>query len=125
MSRGNDSRAPDRQARVEDSRLNRIQALNNQFRISFSGGRVMLTAGVQDLASDHLAIALRRVATFDQFDASNDPYGEHDFGAIEIAGTKLFWKIDCYDKDLAYGSPDPAEPEVTTRVLTIMLASEY
>ncbi|MEQ1708542.1 MAG: DUF3768 domain-containing protein [Terricaulis sp.] len=34
-------------------------------------------------------------------------------------------EIDCYNKSLRYGSDDPADPAVTTRVLTIMLASEY
>jgi hypothetical protein len=57
--------------------------------------------------------------------AHNDPYGEHDFGALDYAGAKLFWKVDCYDKSLSAGSPDPTDPNVTTRILTIMLASEY
>jgi hypothetical protein len=55
----------------------------------------------------------------------NDPYSEHDFGSFEIEGDKFFWKIDCYDKTLEFGSPDPTDPSVTTRLLTIMLASEY
>ena len=37
----------------------------------------------------------------------------------------LFWKIDAYDRALEWGSPDPADPRVSRRVLTIMLASEY
>jgi hypothetical protein len=32
--------------------------------------------------------------------------------------------IDYHDKTLEHGSDDPANPEVTTRVLTITLASE-
>ena len=42
-----------------------------------------------------------------------------------IDGTMLFWKIDYYDKQVEYGSEDPADPAKTTRVLTIMLADEY
>jgi hypothetical protein len=68
---------------------------------------------------------LRRVAEFTEFKADNDPYGEHDFGKIEIEGESYFWKIDCYDKSLESGSPDPSDPAVTTRVLTIMRADEY
>jgi hypothetical protein len=57
--------------------------------------------------------------------AHNDPYGEHDFGALTVEDRKIFFKIDYYDRALAGGSPDPADPRVTTRVLTIMLAEEY
>ncbi len=78
------------------------------------------------------------VETFDAFTPENDPYGERDFGAIyqgldgvwsslrptDVAET-VFWKIDAYGPDLCFGSEDPADPAVTRRVLTIMLASEY
>jgi hypothetical protein len=85
----------------------------------------MLTAGVSALPSDVSAMAIRRMATFEAFSAENDPHGEHDFGSFELAGDKLFWKIDYYDRKLESGSDDPADPEKTTRVLTLMLAAEY
>ena len=56
------------------------------------------------------------------FTPDNDPHGEHDFGSFEYAGKTIFWKVDCYDRDLNYGSPDPADENVTERVLTVMLA---
>lgn len=66
------------------------------------------------------------MATFDTFTADNDPYGEHDFGAFDAGGEKIFWKIDYYDaRDPDLGADNPADPETTERALTIMLASEY
>ena len=65
------------------------------------------------------------MSKFDRFDEDNDPYGEHDFGALEVEGERLFFKIDYYDHDLSAHSPDPADPSVTKRLLTIMLADEY
>ena len=37
----------------------------------------------------------------------------------------IFFKIDYYDRTLTHHSPDPADPAVTERVITIMLADEY
>ena len=62
---------------------------------------------------------------FDAFTEDNDPHGEHDFGAFDHAGHRIFWKIDYYDQSLEFGSENPADPAKTTRVLTIMLADEY
>ena len=102
-----------------------IRTLNDAFRTTMTGGKVLLTGGVDALPSDVKALVLRRVATFSEFTADNDPHGEHDFGSFEIAGRKLFWKIDYYDAAMEFGSEDPADPSNTTRVLTIMLAEEY
>jgi hypothetical protein len=105
--------------------MNRIAALNDAFRTTFTGGRVLVTASVAALPSDVQAMALRRVATFDAFTEANDPHGEHDFGAFDLAGHTFFWKIDAYDTDGCYGSPDPADPTVTLRVLSIGLMADY
>ena len=108
-----------------ETRTERIRALNDAFRTTFTGGRVMLTASVDALPSDVKAMAIRKVATFAAFDGDNDPHGEHDFGAFDLAGHKFFFKVDYYDRRLKFGSDDPADPEKTTRVLTIMLAEDY
>ena len=103
----------------------RIRELNDAFRKTFTGGQVLLTPGVNELPSDMRAMAIRKVATFDAFTPDNNPHGEHDFGSFDFAGRKLFWKIDYYAPDLQGGAEDPADPEMTARVLTIMLAAEY
>lgn len=107
------------------AKRDRIRELNDKFRRTFDGGRVVCTSGVDALDSDVKAMALRKVATFAQFDGDNDPHKEHDFGSFDLTGHKFFWKIDYYDSTLAFGSDDPSDPEQTTRVLTLMLAEEY
>ena len=100
-----------------------IAALNDHARRSFTGCRVVITQSVQAL--DNLADLLDQVRRFDAFTPDNDPYGEHDFGSLRHAAETIFWKFDYYDVDLQMHSPDPSDPAVTTRVLTIMLADEY
>ena len=102
----------------------KIRALNDAFRTTMTGGRGMMTAGVDALPSDVKAMVIRRVATFSEFTPDNDPHGEHDFGSFELGGRKFFFKVDYYDPTLTYGSEDPADPAKTTRVMTIMLAEE-
>ena len=101
-----------------------IRALNDAFRTTMTGGQVLITPGITALPSDVQAIVIRRVATFSDFTEENDPHGEHVFGSFEVAGRKFFWKLDYYDAAMEFGSEDPADPSKTTRVLTIMLASE-
>jgi hypothetical protein len=104
---------------------NKIAALNDRFRQTYWGGAVMITRGV-DMLDELTSIKLfSAVMNYDDFTEENDPYGEHDFGQIIIDGQKFFWRIDYYDARMEYGSEDPTNPDVTTRVLTIMLASEY
>lgn len=104
----------------------RISDLNDAFRREGQvGGQWMLTRGIVEQGAVVVAKAIRAVRLFDRFDPENDPYGEHDFGSVEVDGQRLFWKIDYYDRSLSYGSSDPANPAVTCRVITLMLASEY
>ncbi|HTV29502.1 MAG TPA: DUF3768 domain-containing protein [Xanthobacteraceae bacterium] len=102
-----------------------IRNLNDAFRTSLQGGQCVLTSGVSELGVAFSTAALAAVRSFKDFNADNDPYGEHDFGSFGIGEHKLFWKIDYYDHTLCYGSNDPADEAQTKRVLTIMLAEEY
>ena len=84
-----------------------------------------MTPGVQALAADTVGKALRAIKEFDDFDEENDPWQTHEFGSVEVDETSIWFKIDAYDSKLEYGSPNPADPEVTKRVMTILLPSEY
>jgi len=102
----------------------RIRALNDDLRHRLIGGAV-ITPGVAALGQEAVDRIVQAVAAFDDFCHANDPYEEHDFGSFEVEGETIFFKIDYFDRTLTYHSPDPADPEVTELVITIMLADEY
>jgi hypothetical protein len=102
-----------------------IRTLNDHFRRTLTGGTVALTPGIAALGADAVKRIVRTITVFDDFCSANDPHGEHDFGAFNAEGETIFFKIDYYDRSLRLHSPDPADPAVTRRVITIMLAEEY
>ena len=102
-----------------------ICALNDELRRFGRGGRIMITSGIQALGTEGVAHVLAAVAAFDAFTTDNDPYNEHNCAILTVDGLRVMFKIDYYDRDLAYHSPDPSDPTVTERVMTVMLASEY
>ena len=121
------------------TRAERIARLNDLARRAMGIACVVVaTEGIRALSEADQSQLRELVETFDAFTPDNDPYSERDFGAIhqgvdgvwstsrpvDVAVT-VFWKIDAYDRELRSGSEDPADPAVTRRVLTIMLASEY
>lgn len=102
-----------------------IARRNDELRKRGSGGMIMVTRGVRNIAGFDVRALLAALAAYDAFDADNDPHGERDFGDLTIGDEDLLWKIDYYDKGFEFGSCDPADPAATNRVLTVMLASEY
>ena len=117
--RRNDQPAP------ENARLARIRELNDRLRTTGRGGMVVMTNGVGAFGLETVRAIFAAVASFTDFTPDNDPWGEHDFGSLTVEGIRLFWKIDYYDRSRRIHSPDPADPKVTVRVLTVMLAEEY
>lgn len=112
-------------ASLEEQRRTLINLQNDRFRITFLGGLVVITTGVQGRGGAFVKGCLAAVRAFDTFNEENDPYGEHDFGVLEVDGQKVYWKIDAYDHDRQYGSEDAADPAMTFRVLTFCLPEEY
>jgi hypothetical protein len=102
-----------------------IRALNDELRQNFATGTAVMTAGVAALGAETVSRIVKTIGVYDDFCHANDPYEEHDFGSFEVDGHTIFFKIDYYDKVLAGHSPDPTDPSVTERVITIMLAEEY
>lgn len=103
--------------------VEKVRVLNDAARTTLTGCRVMFTQGVAALRCTVEVVAA--VMGYTAFDDDNDPFGEHDFGSMQVAGQTVFWKFDYYDLSMTMHSPDPADPAVTVRVLTIMLAEEY
>lgn len=102
-----------------------IATLNDKLRKTGCGGQVVVTRGVTALAGFDPAELMAALARYDSFDEDNNPHGERDFGDLDIWGAELLWKIDYYDKELTYASPDPHNESLTARVLTVLLAEEY
>ena len=108
-----------------EAKTDKIRELNDQLRQNFAGGAAVMTPGIAALGAEAVARIVKTIAVFDDFCHANDPHQEHDFGAFDADGQRVFFKIDYYDESLSYHSPDPADPSVTKRVITIMLTEEY
>jgi hypothetical protein len=103
----------------------RIRELNDRLRTQFVGGKIMRSAGVAGMEPEKQAAILQAMREFKDFNADNDPYGEHDCFSFEVMGEQFIAKIDYYDLDERYGADDPADAAHTSRVLTVMLSHEY
>ena len=110
----------------------RIARLNDRCRQGLdANARIMVTRnclarlsgegeGIAEiLAQAELLAAVRRSS----FKPGDGP--ERDFGAFDLQGQRLLFKIDYYDMTLEFGSDDPADASITRRVLTVMLAEDY
>lgn len=106
-------------------KTNKIAHLNDNLRTMNIGGRIQATQSVIALDDTSKAKLFNAIQSYQSFTTENDPWGEHDFGMVEVDGQHYYWKIDYYNADMTAGSEDPSDPNVTTRVLTIMHSSEY
>ena len=115
--------------------VEKVAVLNDQLRANINSPApniVVMTQGILAMVDSNPIIAVARqmelmfiVGNYANFSEDNNPHGERDFGDFEWRGTRCYWKIDYYDRQTEWGSPDPADPAVTCRVLTILRADEY
>ena len=103
----------------------RIRMLNDRLRQDLTGGRAVITPGIAALGQEAVARLIKTIAVFDDFSHANDSHQEHDFGCFTFDKTAVLFKIDYFDRSLEFHSPNPADPSVTTRVITVMRADEY
>ncbi len=108
-----------------NTKTDRIRALNDALRHNLATGMAVITPGVAALGEEAVARIVKTIAVYDDFCHANDLHAEHDFGSFDADGHTIFFKIDYYDTDLTYHSPDPSDPAVTRRIITIMLPDEY
>ena len=113
-----------------DTRTEQIAKLNDRCRHGFDRtARVVMTRTcLATFASDDAALRiiaqarLMRAVRAHAFPADADP--SRDRGDFELDGTRVYFVIDYYDAAIEYGSEDPADASITTRVLTIMLRGD-
>lgn len=106
-------------------RAEQIARLNDKLRKTGQGGSIYFTRSIVESTSISPAAIMQTLASYDGFDADNDPHGERDFGDIEVGGISLLWTIAYYAPGLEFGSDNPADPAKCVRVLTVMLPSDY
>jgi hypothetical protein len=103
----------------------RVRALNDQLRTTGKGGGITMTRSLVGLGPEIVEAVVTAVQTFSSFTPANDPHGEHDFASLMVAGHQVMFKIDYYNTTMRDHSPDPSDPAVTHRILTIMLDDDY
>lgn len=115
-----------------DARLETIARLNDRTRLGLDRtARVVITrncleslAETEGAPEEPILLQASLMAAFRRCVFSEDS-PERDFAAIEFLGRKVWMKIDYYDAAMEFGSPDPADASLTTRVMTILLPEDY
>jgi hypothetical protein len=111
--------------------LSRIAMLNDRCRLGLDRhARIVITAtclaalaGEAGLTGEMVAQA-EAVAAIRRYIFKPEDGPERSRGKMMIRGRTVRFKIDYYDRSLEWGSEDPGDPLVTTRVVTIMLPGD-
>ena len=108
------------------SQTAQVRALNDKARTTTEGGSFVTTRGIADKGMKFVVQVTAKVVQFTDFNANNDPHGEHDFGSFDHEGETIFFKVDVYENaECVYGAEEPWNPDNSYRVITVLLASEY
>ena len=103
-----------------------IQKLKDLLRVYHYGGQVVMTQSVASLNPSDQIDVFDTLVDFDDFSEYNDPYKEHDCASFKVEnGETYIYKIDYFDLNLEMHSEDNTNPQVTSRVMTVMTVSDY
>lgn len=106
-------------------RTEKTRELNDELRRSLIPGTAFMTVGVAALGIEAVERIVKAISVFDDFCNTEEVFDEHDCGILEVENRKVLFKIDYYDPTLSKHSSDPSNPQITRRVITIMLTDEY
>ena len=85
---------------------------------AYPGASMVITRGVKP----NKEAVLSALVEFKGFTPGDDPYGEHDFGAFDVDGTRYYFKWeDWTDVPVDMALPEGMGP----LLLTVMRADEY
>jgi Protein of unknown function (DUF3768) len=105
------------------TRLAEIRRLNDEFRTTFRGGRILFTGSVAALPAMVKAALLGQIASFISFQGNASE--ERDYGSFEYCNREISWKIEYWDLNLVKLSEDPADPAKTNRPMIVGLRQDW
>lgn len=109
-----------------DQNTAKIRTLNNQLRRNDIGGDVFIANSITRWGPSFVTAVREAVRNQLIFAPGDDPDGTQEFGSLKVDSTLVYWKIDYFEKgNEPFLSPDPADPNVTWRVLTIMSSTGW
>ena len=117
-------------ATAPNTRTEQIAKLNDRCRQGFDRTAlvVMTRTCLATFASDDPAARIvaqaRMMGAVRAYTFPADGHPDRDRGDFDLDGIRVYFVIDYYDATLEYGSEDPADASITTRVLTIMLRED-
>lgn len=112
---------------TDDEKTARIRELNDELRTLGTGKniRAVMAGSLAHDTEEFQAAATRAMRNFTDFNLGDDPYGQHDFGAFNVEGKRMMFKIDYFSLDEENASDHPEDPNVTIRVLSLFYADDY
>lgn len=108
--------------------LTQVAELNDRFRKGdFSLGMLSMSPKVEALSNQEKQTLLQAVGKVDNFIETKATNSSklHEFGLVTHHETEYIWEIDYCDKQLKSISPNPADPNCTSRILTLMRIDEF
>lgn len=103
----------------------RVRELNDRLRTAGPERPVDLIVFAGALAREDIPVRVAALALVRRFDDFARAHDTHDYGEVVLRRRRVVFKIDYYNIDATEPSPDPSDPEVTRRVLTIAYANDY